>query len=124
MQKSQLFWAIFPKGKKGKQKFVPNFLTFPGRKGMMDDLFDLFFTIIMAIFALFLINGMLLGGLNQKEVKMNQDVKSLNEAGNYLIKLRTSPEEINFVNAKENLKNIGQGKKVTDNQRQDFLSAF
>jgi len=101
IQKRKLFWA------------------FPGRKGMMDDLFDLFFTVIAAIFLLFFINAALLGGLNQKEVSLNEMVKSVNNADNFLMKYKTHvhllDKEVDFKFVKKNMESFANPNKKSAN---------
>ncbi|MBT4935362.1 hypothetical protein HOL21_04365 [Candidatus Woesearchaeota archaeon] len=55
------------------------------KKAMLDDFFDLVFTVFIAVLALLLINGLLIGGLNDRDRVVNSNVRKANEASNYVV---------------------------------------
>lgn len=55
------------------------------KNAMLDDFFDLVFTVIIAIFALLLINGLLIGGLRDRDRVVTYNVLQANSAHNLLM---------------------------------------
>ncbi|MBR9683404.1 hypothetical protein GOV03_02590 [Candidatus Woesearchaeota archaeon] len=68
-----------------------------GKKGMMDDLFDLLFTVMAAIFVLFFVQLVLSGGAAGAEERSVVNLNAMNARENFLFLLKLP------VNDKENL---------------------
>jgi len=94
------------------------FLLVIGKKGMMDDLFDLFFTVFASIFLLLFISAALTGGIknsNEKSLKEVADFKQIDSAINNLRVLLYEGEDLEKINIDEmiNKSKILGGRTIT-----------